>query len=115
MVVVNLADQTIELAEPAVYGMGDVFGGWNAATPANKFTVDNTAKTISFASAPANGKLRMHATASTLKCDWWQAEFNIINGNIEFRGKGDDQTDIPTLVAGQKITLNFSTMKGSIE
>lgn len=115
MVVVNLADQTIELAEPAVYGMGDAFGGWTAAAPANKFTVDNTAKTISFASAPANGKLRMHATASTLKCDWWQAEFNIINGNIEFRGKGDDQTDIPTLVAGQKITLDFSTMKGSVQ
>lgn len=114
MVVVNLADQTIELAEPAVYGMGDVFGGWNAATPANKFTVDNTAKTISFASAPANGKLRMHATASTLKCDWWQAEFNIVGADIVYRATGGDLTE-PTVVAGQKITLNFSTMKGIVE
>lgn len=115
MVVVNLADQTIELAEPAVYGIGNAFGAWDAAVPANKFTVDNTAKTISFASAPANGELRMHVTASTLKCDWWQAEFNIIGEDIAFRGTGGDLTGIPTVVAGQTITLNFSTMKGSVE
>ncbi len=112
-VVVNLKDKTIELAEAAIYGMGDVFGGWDAAKPANKFTVDNAAKTISFASAPANGKLRMHAAAKTLKCDWWQAEFNIISGDIAYRGTGGDQ-DAPSVVAGQKITLNFNTMKGTI-
>lgn len=114
-VVVNLADQTIELAEPAVYGMGDAFGGWNAATPANKFTVDNAAKTISYASAPANGNLRMHATASTLKCDWWQAEFNIIGADIVYRAAGGDQSGMPSVVEGQKITLNFATMKGEVQ
>lgn len=114
MVVVNLVSGTIELAEPAVYGMGDAFGGWNAAKPENKFTVNNEAKTISFASVPGNGKLRMHATATTMNCDWWQAEFNIINGDIVYRADGGDQ-DAPDVVAGKSITLNFSTMKGEIK
>ncbi len=114
-VVVNLADQTIELAQPNVYGMGNAFGGWTAAVETNKFVVDNTEKTITFASVPANGDLRMHATASTLKCDWWQAEFNIIDGDIVYRADGGDQTGIPSVVAGQKITLNFSTMKGEVK
>ena len=56
----------------------------------------------------------MHAAAKTLKCDWWQAEFNIISDNIEYRADGGDQ-DVPSVVAGSKITLNFDTMKGTIE
>lgn len=114
-VVVNLKDKTIELATPTIYGIGGAFGGWDGATPGNIFTVDNTAKTISFASVPANGTLRMHAAASTLNCDWWQAEFNIIDGNIVYRGNGGDQTGIPDVVAGQTVSLNFQTMKGEVK
>jgi len=56
----------------------------------------------------------MHATATTMNCDWCQAEFNIINGDIVYRADGGDQ-DAPDVVAGKSITLNFSTMKGEIK
>lgn len=115
MVVVDMKNHKIELAEPKVYGMGDAFGGWDAAQAANLFAVDNVAQTISYASVPNNGTLRMHATASTLICDWWQAEFNIVGGAIEYRGTGGDQTGIPSVVTGNKITLNFKEMTGTVE
>lgn len=114
MVAVNLVAGTIELAEPTIYGMGDAFGGWDGGKAENLFVVNNSEKTITYESVPANGNLRMYATASTIVCDWWQAEFNIIGDNIEYRADGGDQ-DVPSVVAGSKITLNFYTMKGTIE
>ncbi len=113
MVVVDLKNSTIEIAEPKVYGMGDAFGGWDGAVPGNLFTVDNAGEVIKFEGVPSDGNLRMYVTASTLACDWWQAEFNVIGGNIEFRGTGGDQAAVP-VTSGQTVTLNFKAGTGSI-
>ena len=113
MVVVDFENETIQVTDVKVYGIGDAFGGWDAATEANLFTVDG--ESVYFDGVPAAGNLRMHVTASTLACDWWQAEFNIIDGNIEFRGTGNDQTGMPSLTAGQKVTLNFKEGTGTVE
>ncbi|MBU1369192.1 MAG: SusF/SusE family outer membrane protein [Bacteroidetes bacterium] len=121
MVVVNLLDETIEVNPAKVYGIGDAFGTWDAAVEANLFTVDNANEVIISPAATAEGALRMHVAAMTLTntdgnaIDWWQAEFNVIDGNIEFRGTGDDQQNIPTLTAGQTVSLNFRTHTGTIQ
>ncbi|MBU2465103.1 MAG: DUF5115 domain-containing protein, partial [Bacteroidetes bacterium] len=87
----------------------------------NLFTVDNANEVIISPAATAEGALRMHVAAMTLTntdgnaIDWWQAEFNVIDGNIEFRGTGDDQQNIPTLTAGQTVSLNFRTHTGTIQ
>ncbi|RZT91848.1 uncharacterized protein DUF5019 [Ancylomarina subtilis] len=113
MVVVDLANNTIEIAEPKVYGMGNVFGGWDGGDPADLFTVDNTNKVIKFDGVPNDGELRMYVDAPTLNCDWWQAEFIVLNDKIEFRGTGGDQ-DRVNVTAGDNISLNFLTGAGSI-
>ena len=120
MVVVNLVDETIEVNDPKVYGIGDAFGTWDGAQAANLFTVDNTAKTMTSPAFTADGNLRMHVSASTLTnaegnaIDWWQAEFNVIGGNIEYRGTGGDQAAVP-VTQGQTVTLDFTTETGTIE
>jgi len=92
---------------------------WDYAMPAAKFTVDNTAKTITSPAFPAGGELRMYATCplSQLddpKADWWQTEFIVLDGKIEYRGKGDDQARV-TVNAGQNVVLDFQAGTGSIQ
>jgi hypothetical protein len=113
MVVIDIESNTIEVTDPQVYGIGDAFGGWDGAVPDNLFTVDNATEVIKFGGIPSDGNLRMYVTASTLACDWWQAEFNVIGGNIEFRGRGGEQTAVP-VTSGQTVTLNFKAGTGSI-
>lgn len=114
MVVVDLDNETIQVTDPLVYGIGDAFDTWDEEVEDNLFTVDNDNEVIHFDGVPADGDLRMHVAASTLDCDWWQAEFNIIDGEIEFRGTGDDQEAVP-VSAGQNIILNFKEGTGEIE
>jgi len=113
MVVVDLENNTIEITDPKIYGMGNVFGGWDGGDPADLFTVDNANSVIKFDGVPNDGELRMYVAAPTLNCDWWQAEFIVLNDVIEFRGTGDDQ-DRANLTAGDNISLNFRTGAGSI-
>ncbi|MGC9343234.1 MAG: SusF/SusE family outer membrane protein [Bacteroidales bacterium] len=122
MVVVNLLDETIEVnPAPMVYGIGDAFGTWDAAQPANLFAVDNTAKTITSPAMTAAGDLRMHVAAATLTnadgnpVDWWQAEFILRDGVIEYRGTGGDQEPRIPVTAGQVVVLDFTDDTGSIQ
>jgi hypothetical protein len=120
MVVVNLKTETVEVNVPKVYGLGDAFGSWDAAQAATLFTVNNTDKVLVSTPATTAGNLRMHTAATTLTKEdgnpvpWWQAEFNVIDSKIEYRGTGGDQASVP-VTAGQKATLNFSTGAGSIQ
>lgn len=84
-----------------------------------KFTVDNTAKTITSPTFTAAAELRMYATCAlsqqdTPKADWWQMEFMGLDGKIEYRGKGDDQARV-NVTAGQKAVLDFSAGTGTIQ
>lgn len=119
LVVVNLEDETIEVNPAKVYGMGPVFGddAWAGTT---EFTVDNTAGTIYSPAFTASDNLRMYFKAATLTkddgtaVDWWQAEFNVFDGEIVYRGTGNDQ-DAVAVTAGQVVTLDFSDDTGSIQ
>lgn len=120
MVYVDLKAEKISVTAPEVYLMGPTMNNaWDYAMPAAKFTVDNTAKTITSPAFPAGGELRMYATCplSQLddpKADWWQTEFIVLDGMIEYRGKGDDQARV-TVNAGQNVVLDFQAGTGSIQ
>ena len=101
------------IKEAAVYGIGDAFGGWDAGVEANKFAIDNTAKTLTSPALPADGNIRMYASHSWIP-DWWNAEFVVVGTDIEYR---NDSANDPTPVAGttgQIITLHFDDNTGSI-
>jgi len=115
MVVVDMKNNTVQVTDVKVYGIGNAFGGsWTAYDPNYLFTIDNANEVIKFDGVPDDGDLRMHVGATTLNCDWWQAEFNIIGGNIEFRGTGGDQAAVP-VTTGQNVSLNFKAGTGTIQ
>lgn len=93
--------------------IGDAFGSWDAGVETNKFTVDNTAKTLVSPALPASANIRMYADHSWIP-DWWNAEFNVFDGVIQYRNDGGDQEAVPG-TAGQVITLHFDDNTGTIE
>jgi starch-binding outer membrane protein SusE/F len=116
IIVLDLRNEMVKVSikEAAVYGIGDAFGGWDAGVAANKFTVDNVAKTLTSPPLPANGNIRMYADHTWIP-DWWNAEFVVVGTDIEYR---NDSNDDPTAVAGtagQIITLHFDDNTGSID
>lgn len=119
LVYVDLKALKISVTAPSVYGIGDAFGGYTKAVAANKFTVDNTTKKITSPATTAAGNLRMYATcplgeADTPAVDWWQMEFNVIAGKIEYRGAGGDQAAVP-IALGKKAVLDFKAGTGVIQ
>jgi hypothetical protein len=110
MIYVDLLGKAVVVEPAKIYGMGDAFGGWNEASYA--FTNGQTA-TITTTAA---GNLRMYAAepAGVTAADWWQMEFNIFDGKIEYRAGGNDQAAVP-VNAGQTVTLDFNAGTGSIQ
>jgi hypothetical protein len=115
MIVLNLQDDMVKVSvvAPSVYGIGDAFGSWDGAVAANKFTVDNTAKNLVSPALPAAGNIRMYAAHAWIAA-WWNAEFNVYEGKIEYRNDGGDQAAVPG-TAGQVVTLHFDDNTGSIQ
>ena len=124
-VVVNVESNTVEINAPMVYGIGDAFGNddsqWDAANPNQIFTVDNENEVISYEGLVSTSDVRIHVAASTLTVkdgsgpvDWWQAEFIVLDGMIEYRGTGDDQARAQGTEGGS-VTLNFKDGTGTID
>jgi len=115
IVVLDLRNDAIKLSikEAEVYGMGDTFGGWDEDLPANLFTIDNVAKTLTSPAFVADGNIRMYAQHPWIQ-DWWNAEFNVYSGVIEYRNDGGDQEAVPG-TAGQVVILIFDHNTGDIQ
>jgi hypothetical protein len=121
-VVVNLAEETIEVNPATVYGIGDAFGSWDMTT--YPFTEDAVNKHLVSPAAVADNNVRMYVESSTMTTnpetgdpapvDWWQAEFNVFSGSIEYRGTGGDQAAV-AITTGQVVKLNFTDDTGVIE
>jgi hypothetical protein len=111
MIYVDMANGKISVEPAKVYGMGDCFGGWNTAS--YPFVVNG--KTMTYTTTGA-GELRMYAASdiAPVGSDWWRMEFVILDGNIAYRGAGNDQTRV-RVNAGSTITLDFNAGTGTIE
>lgn len=114
MLVLNLQNDMIKFSvrEAEVYGMGDAFGGWDEDLAANLFSIDNTAKTLTSPALVADGAIRMYAQHPWIDA-WWNAEFNVYSGVIEYRNDGGDQDPVDG-TTGQVVTLMFDDNTGAI-
>jgi hypothetical protein len=108
-VYIDYTTNTITMEEATVYGIDNCFGGWNPGQ--YPFTVEGMVMKITTTAA---GDLRMYAASSaTSGVDPWQMEFIILDGKIEYRGTGGDQTRVP-VEAGKTVTLDFNAGTGTI-
>ena len=112
MIYVDLTNDFIVVEPAKVYGMGDVYGGWDKGVEANLFALEGQTLT---STTPNAGNVRMYAAAPAgSDADWWQMEFNVFDGKIVYRADGGDQAAV-AVTAGQKVTLNFNAETGSIQ
>ena len=115
ILVLDLRDYMFKLSvkEAAVYGIGDAFGNWDEQSEAHKFTTGLDAKTLVSPALSVDGKVRMYAYHPWIPA-WWNAEFNVFDGKIEYRNDGGDQAEVLGTV-GQKVSLHFDDNTGSIQ
>jgi hypothetical protein len=121
MVVVNLDTEEIAVVDPKVYLIGNAVGGdnaWDTANPDVLFTVDNENEVVTLTKTlAATPELRMYAwfdAAEGWFTDWWQSEFMIFDGEIEYRGDGGDQARVAVEAGEYTISLKFKDETGSI-
>ncbi len=120
MVYVDLKAEKISVTAPDVYLIGAAIGNLTEyAYAAGKFSVDNTSKKVTSPAFKNAGELRMYATCplsqlDTPKADWWQMEFMLLTGKVEYRGNGGDQARVSVL-AGKKAVLDFKANTGVIQ
>ncbi|MDO9067652.1 MAG: SusF/SusE family outer membrane protein, partial [Deltaproteobacteria bacterium] len=84
MVVVDLAANKIAIDIPKVYLMGNTIGSWDTGNAAGLFTVDNANSVVTITKTLAADEMRMYAWHPWFTV-WWQSEFIILGGKIEFR------------------------------
>ena len=126
--VTNGKERKLEVCKPEVYLVGDVIAGgsgagWqaNAKTDANKFTAPTEKDGLFVSPKFANsGNLRMYVNFPDTGYEgpndnWWKAEFNVIGGDIVYRGNGGDLKPAVAVEANQQVSLNFTTGKGEIK
>lgn len=108
----NGSTKALTVLQPNVYLIGDAVGEWNIAD-SHKFTVPTTEDGVFESPAfAADADLRMCVSVDGF--DWWQSEFMVFDGKIEYRGRGIDQNRV-NVKAGQKVTLNFTAGTGEIK
>jgi hypothetical protein len=116
IVVVDLKNETIELNTPKVMFMGAATATpWTGEEMAFDYSVEDAVATHTLTNATGADGVRMYASAATLACDWWQAEFIVLDGKIEYRGTGGDQARVVKDAGTYTFTLNFKAGTGSIE
>ena len=114
MVWVDLERDSISITDPEVYLIGATIGDvWDTPNPDALFTVDNANEVVTITKDLSAGELRMYAWHKW-HYDWWQHEFIILNGMIEYRGTGGDQERVNVAAGNTTIDLNFKTGEGSI-
>ncbi|MCD8193756.1 MAG: SusF/SusE family outer membrane protein [Tannerellaceae bacterium] len=103
----------IDFLQPNVYSTGDPAGGFDVFEEANLYSVP-ASKDGEFVSPTfiADGQLRICVKLDGV--EWWQTEFVILGGEIEYRGTGDDQERV-NVSAGQRAYLNFTQGTGYVK
>lgn len=119
--VTNGLEKAIEVLSPDVYLIGASVGAWSIV-PAAKFTAPDTEDgdfvSPAFVADDEKDGLRMCVVFSDKTLwdkNWWQSEFIIRNGKIDYRGRDNDQYPRVPIVKGQKAYVNFATGTGEIK
>ncbi|REL38290.1 SusF/SusE family outer membrane protein [Rhodohalobacter sp. SW132] len=117
MVVVNYETEEIAVVDPQVYLIGETVGSWDTANQDARFDVDNENELLTITRELNSEELRMYAWYDGgWFTDWWQSEFMIFGGEIEFRGTGGDQDRVNISPAGEyTIELDFRNNTGSVQ
>lgn len=104
MVHVDLKRENVHVEPARIYGIGDCFGGWDEGMEGALFQADG--KTLK-ATVAAEGDVRMYAASSIATSPWWSREFVFFDGQIAYRGAGDEQARVKVL-KGQTVSLDFN-------
>jgi hypothetical protein len=111
MIYVDMDNKKLAVERARVYGIGDCFGAWDQEMADALFTEKDGMLT---GTVRNDGDLRLYAASSAATSDWWTREFIILDGQIAYRGNGDDQPRV-NVKAGAKVTLDFNAGTGVIE
>lgn len=125
MVIVNLEEEKVAVVDPKVYLIGNTIDSWDQGAEGGLFTVDNANDVLTITRDLLAGELRMYAwydaadwftspLGDGTRVSWWQVEFIVLDGVIEFRGKGDDQARVNVTDGNYTINLNFKDETGSV-
>ena len=112
LVHVDFKAEKLHMERAKVYGIGDVFGGWNEGVESNLFTEENGKLKIA---AKAGGIPRMYVSSSIATSPWWSREFVVKEGKILYREGDEIHSDCEKVQAAQTIVLDFNTGTGSFE
>lgn len=116
MVVVDLENETIEVNPAKVMFMGaGTATAWTGEEMQFDYSIEDAVATHVITNNTGSDGVRLYASASTLACDWWQAEFIVLDGVIQYRGTGGDQARVEKTAGTYTFTLNFKAQTGSIE
>ncbi len=114
LIYVDTESGSIIITEPKVMLKGDVaVGQWDSTFDTDGFAIDDINKLLVSNPFNANGNLRMCAVLP-IDLGWWNAEFNIYEGKIIYRGTGGDQDPVE-VEQGKQAKLNFIDDTGVIE
>lgn len=117
MLVVNLQTEQISISQPAVYIIGSAVGSWDTQNVEARFTVDNSYEVITLRNKYlTTGNIRMYAWHDKgWFTYWWNAEFNVYNGEIIYRGNGPNLESVYVSAGYYTVNLNFRKGEGSVE
>lgn len=111
---------TVDIKEPNVYAMGPTSptASWSIDAK-NLYTVPADAEGAFVSPAltkdfSGEGDDCLRACISLEGVDWWQAEFVVLGGKLEYRGAGNDQERVGGK-KGQSMYLYFTSGKGEIK
>ena len=112
MVHIDFKRSILHLEPARIYAVGATVGDGAWAEGLAEGLFKNEGAKASFTVQRA-GELRMYAASEISTSDCWTREFIILDGKIEYRGNGGDQTRVNVL-KDQVVTLDFNAGTGTI-
>lgn len=108
----------VSFNKPAVYLFGAAAGGvwepkdeWMFTIPA---TADGDFVSMPMQATAGTDDSHIRACVKLDGTDWWQSEFMILDGRLEYRATGGDQPHVGGK-AGEKLYINFTKGTGAIK
>lgn len=114
MIEVDFKNGAINVHKAEIFGIGDVFGGWDEG--ANPYTINEDGTASIVAAASGTPRTYVGSVSAAAASNWWHRELGVSGGKIVYRAAGDEvQDSFDKVEAGQTITLDFNAGTGSIK